>query len=324
MRDFSPESPEERRKHPDDHPLPTGWTSRLGPGTRPFEVLRRAFIGVYNDGFIHAGNLAYLTLLTLFPFCIVTAAIASLFGQSEESLAAINAVLKTMPPNVAGVLQQPITDVLTARTGPLLWLGALVGLWTVGSFVETIRDILRRAYGTVSERPFWHHRLRSIAIILISVMLMMAAFSAQLLLTATEEMAQRYIPASAGIIARFDNSRFIPLLILFIAHYLMFWSLTPSKYRGWRYPKWPGSVFIVVWWYGALSLLPRLLEQLGGYALTYGGLAGVIIALLFFWLIGYGLVIGAHLNAALADYDKDGLKDKTKLDELTEAMWLDT
>ena len=38
-------------------------------------------VGVYSDGFIHAGNLAYLSLMTLFPFFIVAAAVASVFGR---------------------------------------------------------------------------------------------------------------------------------------------------------------------------------------------------------------------------------------------------
>jgi membrane protein len=49
------------------------------------------------------------------------------------------------------------------------------------------------------------------------------------------------------------------------------------------------------------ALLPGALASLGGYDLTYGSLAGVIIALIFFFLIGLGLVIGAELNAALAE-----------------------
>jgi membrane protein len=36
------------------------------------------------------------------------------------------------------------------------------------------------------------------------------------------------------------------------------------------------------------------------YDLTYGSLAGSMVTLLFFWLVGLGLVIGAELNAALA------------------------
>ena len=37
------------------------------------------------------------------------------------------------------------------------------------------------------------------------------------------------------------------------------------------------------------------------YDLTYGSLAGVMISLFFFWLVGFGMVVGAELNAALAE-----------------------
>jgi membrane protein len=77
-------------------------------------------------------------------------------------------------------LRGPIEEVLTARTGPLLWFGAIVGLWTAASFIETIRDILRRAYGVkycapVSGNIGWR---RSILMILGAVMLLMIAFAA--------------------------------------------------------------------------------------------------------------------------------------------------
>ena len=45
----------------------------------------------------------------------------------------------------------------------------------------------------------------------------------------------------------------------------------------------------------------QLLASLGGYEPTYGGLAGTIVALFFFWTVGLGIVVGAHLNAALAE-----------------------
>jgi membrane protein len=54
--------------------------------------------------------------------------------------------------------------------------------------------------------------------------------------------------------------------------------------------------------------LPRVIALLGGYNLTYGSLAGVIVALFFFWLVGFGLVIGAHLNAALAEKPENGVR----------------
>ena len=48
-------------------------------------------------------------------------------------------------------------------------------------------------------------------------------------------------------------------------------------------------------------LLPVFLANLSNYDLTYGSLAGVIVTLLFFWIVGLGISIGAHLNAALAE-----------------------
>ena len=52
----------------------------------------------------------------------------------------------------------------------------------------------------------------------------------------------------------------------------------------------------------------RRIGLLGGYDLTYGSLAGVMIALLFFFVVGLGVVIGAELNAALAESEPTALK----------------
>ena len=51
-----------------------------------------------------------------------------------------------------------------------------------------------------------------------------------------------------------------------------------------------------------------MLGLLGGYSLTYGSLAGVMIALIFFFVVGLGVVIGAELNAALAEGGATALK----------------
>jgi membrane protein len=304
MQDVSPQSPEERRRHPIGRAL-----DELGPGSAVYEVCKRVVTGVFQDGFIHAGNLAYLTLLTLFPFFIVTAALASLFGRGADTMRAVATFLNTLPPVVQSLLEQPISDVLNARTGMLLWFGALIGLWTVGSFIETIRDILRRAYGTPFSNPFWQYRLTSMAMIILSVVIMMFAFSAQVMLTAAEQFVYRLIPRAGDVATWIGLSKLVPLLVIWAALYLLIWSLTPSRYRFGNFPKWPGALFIALWWYGALTLLPIVIGQFTSYALTYGSLAGVIVALLFFWLIGLGIVIGAHLNAALAEPVPKRLKD---------------
>ncbi len=324
MRDVSPESPEARRVHPDAHPHRKGLLSHIGPGSRVFEFLRRTVVGVYNDGFIHAGNLAYLTLLAMFPFFIILSAAAQLLGRPEENLAAVHSIVRAFPPSVGAMIEATAAQVLSLRTGPLLWFGAAIGVWTVGSFIETIREILRRAYGTEYDRPFWQYRLIGVVIIVVAVGMLITAFSIQIILTTAEEVIMRFLPAAGPVADRIASTRFVPILMTFFSGYLLFWSLAPRQYRGRGYPKWPGALFVTLWWYVALLLLPKALGLFGGYTLTYGGLAGVMVAMLFFWLVGYGLVIAAHINAALANPGNHPLKDHRMLDELVEAKWLDT
>jgi membrane protein len=291
----------------------------LGVPLRLFTILKRVVVGVYSDGFIHAGNLAYLTLLALFPFFIIVTALAQLFGRSGDGAEAVASILKLMPPGIANMLKPAIDSVLAARTGPLLWLGAAVGLWTVGSFIETIRDILRRAYGTRASGAFWHYRLGSVAIIVLAVMLMMLAFAAQVALTGIEQLIDRVLPMTHDFTGWIGLSRLVPTFVVFIALYVLFYTLTPSRYRFSKNPKWPGAAFTAGWWLAVTVILPVVLGKLGNYNRTYGSLAGIVIMLFFFWLIGFGLVIGAHLNAALAESPVNGLKEPAE--ETEETAW---
>ena len=99
-------SPEARRKEALKHKagLPGHVARAVGPGSRAREVLTRVFVGTYNDGFIHAGNLAYLAVLSIFPFFITGAAIFSAIGEESERAATINALLVTLPPVVGDVI----------------------------------------------------------------------------------------------------------------------------------------------------------------------------------------------------------------------------
>ena len=168
MRDLSPQSPEARRKRLASMRAAFGTDveEKLKPRLTAWEVVKRVAIGVYNDGFIHAGNLAYLVVLALFPFFIVAAAVAHLFGQSQDAQLAVINVLRRLPPDVADPLREPIQEVLTVRTGSAALARRDRRAVDRGSFVETIRDILRRAYGVKFCAPFWEYRLGSIALIL--------------------------------------------------------------------------------------------------------------------------------------------------------------
>ena len=310
MKDFSPQSPEARRRRLASIRAAFGpeVERKLHPRQNAWEVVKRVAAGVWSDGFIHAGNLAFLSILALFPFLILAAAVAHLLGQSQDAQLAVFNVLRQMPRDVAATLRAPIQEVLDARTGPLLWFGGLVGLWSAASFVETIRDILRRAYGVRFSSPFWEYRLWSILLILAAVFLMMLAFAASVLLSSLHFIVLEWFPFAQGLGSRLGAYRLVPGIALFLTIYSLFYALTPKRYRKQGCSKWPGALFITAWWLASVEILPVTLKLLGGYNLTYGSLAGVMVSLLFFFVVGLGVVIGAELNAALADSGATALK----------------
>ncbi|MFM5885725.1 MAG: YihY/virulence factor BrkB family protein [Novosphingobium sp.] len=301
-------SPEARRKRAlrlraglqetlDEHVGPHGkfWDTRF------FQVFNRVWTGAYHDGFIHAGNLAYMAILALFPFFITVAAGFSLFGEQAQREASVHAFLMGLPPVVAHALEPVAKDVVAARTGWLLWIGGAVGLWTVGSLIETIRDILRRAYGTRQMHAFWRYRLASTGVIVVAVVAMLFALLAQVAIGAAQEVIGAWFPRASDWILTLTTSRLIPALVIYLSLYLLFLTLTPAAYRTRAYPKWPGALLVTAWWMVVSTALPQVLQRFFTYDLTYGSLAGVMIALFFFWLVGLGMVVGAELNAALTE-----------------------
>ena len=271
-----------------------------GGKAQVWAVTRRVAVHTFTDGFIHAGNLAYLSMLAIFPFFILGAALFDIIGGRENAQTIVLSVARAMPSSVASVIVPVADKVIYARSGWLLWVGGAVGLWTVSSLIETIRDILRRAYGTKATSSFWWTRLLSAGLILAAVVVLMLSLFAQVLIGGAQEVILAVVPQLAEWIGALSLSRIVPGLGLALSLWVLFLTLTPSRYRGKQWPKWPGAVFTTVWWLAVSAALPVVLRGAFSYDVTYGSLAGSIVTLLFFWLVGLGLVIGAQLNAALA------------------------
>lgn len=280
----------------------------FGPSSRVFRVVKRAAVGTYNDGFIHAGNLAYLSMLAIFPFFILGAALFTLFGEQTERAQMIGTVLSAMPPTVYRTIAPVAQDVIEARSGWLLWIGALVALWTVSSLVETIRDIMRRAYGAEAKHAFWKYRLFSFALILVSVVLLLVSLVVQVLIGTAQQLIAELIPNMDEWVSTLRVTRGIPAIVLFGSLWMIFYTVTPERFRGKGFRVWPGALFTASWWMVVATLMPLVLGSVFTYDLTYGSLAGIMVALFFFWLVGLGTVMGAELNAAIA-LTKAGAED---------------
>jgi membrane protein len=148
----------------------------------------------------------------------------------------------------------------------------------------------------------------------------MFAFAASASLTLLQHVVIQWFPLAAGVGAELGLYRLVPAATLFATFYILFFALTPSRYRKRGCKKWPGALFITLWWLATVEILPSVLGLLGGYSLTYGSLAGVMITLIFFFVVGLGVVMGAELNAALAESGATALKGEVYTGPYTDEL----
>jgi membrane protein len=139
-------------------------------------------------------------------------------------------------------------------------------------------------------------------------------------LSSLHHLLVEWFPFAQGIGSTLGIYRLVPAATLFFTFYVLFYALTPSRYRLHGCKKWPGALLITAWWLATVEILPNVLGLLGGYSLTYGSLAGVMISLIFFFVVGLGVVIGAELNAALAESGATALKGEVYTGPYTDEL----
>jgi membrane protein len=64
----------------------------------------------------------------------------------------------------------------------------------------------------------------------------------------------------------------------------------------------PGLIFTLVFWVAGSSAFAAYLGRFSSYASTYAGLASMMIALVFLYMISAIFIIGGELNAAIRRY----------------------
>lgn len=268
-----------------------------------------------NHGMAAAGNMAFLTMLSLFPFIIFLVALSGFLGQTERGLEAITFLFSVLPPEVSAVIKGPINGII-ANTGPRILTGSILfAVWTAALGVEAARDALIKAFGRENANAAWIRRLESLAIIIFGAVSVLLAMSVQVLGPPLLMAAGNHVPdfVTGGVEALWGYLSLLvsPALIL-LGLYSMFLSLTPRKVK--KASRLPGTLFTLAVLLATAKGLSVYLKYVDNYDLTYGSLAGVVILQLFCFLVSIGFVIGAELNASYTVMNKRLTRAKAKIE----------
>jgi len=268
--------------------------------TRHSIIWRRALIlFAQNNALLAAGNMAFLTMLSLFPFIIFIVALSGFLGQTESGLESITFFLSVLPPEVAEVLDGPIQGIVKSTGKEILTGSILFAVWTAAIGVEAAREVLIKAFGPEYARPVWIRRLESLGVVILGGIAVIAAMSVLVLGPPILKALASYFPdaVTGGIDELWSYlSLLVSPSLLLLGLYGVYLALTPRKIE--KVARFPGTflcLFILVATAKGLSVY---LKYVDNYDVTYGSLAGVVIMQLFCFLVSLGFVLGAELNAA--------------------------
>ena len=260
-------------------------------------------VGHFNndDGWAMASHLAITSLMALFPFLIFATTLASFLGAQAFANTAVHIVFDTWPEQIAEPIAREVLNVLTVQRTDLLTYGVVLAGFFASNGIEAVRTSLNRAYRVTETRGIIYRRVQSLIFVLIatagflaiSVLLVFAPLLARLAEARIDWIQPymgtitlwRYVIASAVIVAG-----------LFAVHY---W-LPAGKRR--LVSIVPGIIFTLVAWLIGSAAFAAYIERFSSYVTTYAGLASIMIAVVFLYIVSAIFILGGELNAAISRY----------------------
>ncbi len=262
-------------------------------------VLREAMLRLWSDdAFGLAGNVAFRSLLAVFPFLIFTSAVTAFIGDRSMANNLIEFLIAIVPPPLIEPIVSEVEQVMTVPRGGILSIGILLTIWFAVGGVDSVRIGLNRAYGLRETRStlvllgvqIAMVVFASLALVLVGYLLVLAPRAGSWL----HALIPGFDPASVSIrLIRFPASATIFIVVLFAAHILL-----PAR-RTIFSNLWPGVIITAVAWTLLAAAFSYYVESFGTYASYYAGMAGIIAALYFMYLAALLLIFGGELNRAL-------------------------
>ncbi len=253
---------------------------------------------IEDDGFAVASHVALSTLLAIFPFLIFIAALTGFLGLDDMADRIAELLFDAWPEQVAGPVAGEIRQVLTQPRGDVLTFGVIAAIWFASNGVEALRMALNRAYRVHDNRFFVFRRIQAVAMVLLgSIVLIAFAFLIVLgpLLWAT---ANRWMPWLEDFSASLNLSRYVIATVLTASGLLAAHALLPAGKRR-IVDLLPGVVATLLLWIASGAVFGAYLAGFANYVSTYAGLAGVMTALIFLYLVAMVFIFGGELNAAI-------------------------
>ncbi len=244
--------------------------------------------------------MSFYFFLSVFPMLLILMAALGMFLDAQWLVRdAILDRLATLAPRSIVRVFGGVIDHLAGRAGaPLTW-GLVVAMWAASSgMVATIRG-LNRAYGVDEERPWWRRRLVGLVLLLV----LMAFTTAAMLLLAygvpMAEMLAQNMGLGPAFVLAWQIVQWPVIFGFVLLAFDLLYHFAPHRPRArWQWVR-PGTLIAIALWLVASIGLKVYVANFADYNVAYGSLGAVIVSLLWFYLTGVAILVGAEINVEL-------------------------
>jgi membrane protein len=245
-----------------------------------------------------AAQLAYYFFFSLFPALLFLIAVASYFPITRLIDEVVRTLGQFAPPEFVTIVTDQIRKISNDEQGGLLTLGILTALWSSSTAMTAIIDTVNHAYGVEEGRSWWKVRLVAIALTMGVAIFVLASFA---LIVVGPQLAEPLAHA-LGLGAALEWTWHIlewPVAFALAAFGIaMVYYFAPDVDQEWSWLV-PGMLFATVVWFSASLGFRYYVINVTHYTETYGALGGAMVLLLWFYLSGFVLLLGAVMNAKI-------------------------
>jgi membrane protein len=245
-----------------------------------------------------AASLTYYGVLALFPALI---ALLSIVGLLTDPRTLTDALTSVVPADAASTLN-PVIEQLAGNdnaAGFGLILGLAGAVWSASGYVGAFTRAANVIYETPEGRKIWKLKPLQLLITLIGILFAAVIVMMLVLSGPVVDAIGQAIGLGDTVLTVWEIAKWpVMLAVLALMIAVLYYSTPNVKLRGFKWVS-PGAGVAILVAIAASAAFAFYVGNFGSYNKTYGALAGVVIFLIWFWLINVALLFGLELDAEI-------------------------
>lgn len=269
------------------------YAPRTGFGRLAGDMIRRYYV---HDVARDSAALTYYLLFAIFPLLIF---VSTLLGVLELDIASITAVLAPiLPSDVVDIIRTYLEYVAANQSRQLLWFSLVFSIWFPMRSTGCLMHSLRKAFGRSAPENILLGQLHTLLFTIWMIFVIGLTLALVVVGRRALYFLSGFLPLSETFISVWGYLRFIILGLVMAISLGILYQLALGQRRPLREVL-PGVGSSLAAWLLLSMAFSYYVENMARYAQLYGSIATIVVVLLWLYMSGQVLILGAELSASL-------------------------